>query len=46
MFVFRVVSPPLTEKKYVHCIKQAIIINLIIWSHWCKERFIVYFTFQ
>jgi len=22
------------------------IINLIIWSQWCKKRFIVHFTFQ
>jgi len=43
--LFRVVSPSLI-KRYIYCIKQAIILNLIIWPQWCKDRLIVHFTFQ
>jgi len=30
----------------LHIAGDNTVINLIIWSQWCKERFIVHFTFQ
>jgi len=50
MLNFCVVALSLTKNSiyaaYSRIYKLYIIINLIIWSQWCKERFIINFTFQ
>jgi len=44
MLKFRVVFPSLTKNNIYTAYSR--LINLIIWSQWCKERFIVHFTIQ
>jgi len=44
MLKFRAVSPSFTKNSMLRISDH--IINLIIWSQLCKERFIVHFTFQ